>query len=331
MKWDSARYVWNAGIAQVATHGPHVMMSPEEYYAQAERVFVKQTYDRLLPGSIIWINCQLLYRFCEEVLPGLDVPVVLVIADGDNSFPSDCATNQEGHVFGTFDTDALVGHSCIKHVFAQNCDYDGSYPEKVTHIPIGLDLHTIAYRRGGWREPQATPEQQCEWLDTMVSQRRLGKTRICVDFHHSDTMHGGFRRYLQHGEDRKSIFEKLSSTGLIDHGDFLRRSELWQKKAEYVFTVSPHGNGMDCHRTWEDLLLGCFPIVKTSPLDPLYKDLPVIIVKDWDQVTRENLDAWLEKYSPFFYNHSWKEKLTTRYWRRLVLEQHNECSDMRNL
>jgi hypothetical protein len=44
------------------------------------------------------------------------------------------------------------------------------------------------------------------------------------------------------------------------------------------------------------LLLGSIPIVKTSPLDPLYKDLPVVIVKDWNECKNpKNLDLWWEK------------------------------------
>jgi hypothetical protein len=57
------------------------------------------------------------------------------------------------------------------------------------------------------------------------------------------------------------------------------------------FVVSPHGNGLDCHRTWEALYLGVIPIVKTSSLDQLYEDLPVLIVDDWSDVTREFLET----------------------------------------
>ena len=48
-------------------------------------------------------------------------------------------------------------------------------------------------------------------------------------------------------------------------------------KKKYKFILSPPGAGFDCHRTWEALYLGAIPIVKTSSLDPLYKDLPVVI------------------------------------------------------
>ena len=45
--------------------------------------------------------------------------------------------------------------------------------------------------------------------------------------------------------------------------------------------MSPQGNGLDCHRTWEALILKTIPIVRTSSLDPLYEGLPVVVVHEW--------------------------------------------------
>ena len=53
---------------------------------------------------------------------------------------------------------------------------------------------------------------------------------------------------------------------------------------KYKWIISPHGNGLDCHRTYEAIALGCIPIVKTSTLDILYKDMPIIIVDNWSQI-----------------------------------------------
>jgi len=147
------------------------------------------------------------------------------------------------------------------------------------------------------------------------------KVKAFVDFHHSDTMRAGFKRYLQHGEDRASIFEGLRSTGLIDYEGFMPRVELWKRKGEYAFSVSPHGNGLDCHRTWEDLVLGCIVIVKTSPLDALYEGLPVVIVKDWSEITRENLEKWLTLYHDASENPAYRKKLTSAYWLRTIEER----------
>ena len=60
--------------------------------------------------------------------------------------------------------------------------------------------------------------------------------------------------------------------------------ELWKKYAnDHTFIISTHGNGLDCHRTWEILLLGGIVITKKSSLDPMFKDLPVVLVDDWDE------------------------------------------------
>lgn len=59
-----------------------------------------------------------------------------------------------------------------------------------------------------------------------------------------------------------------------------------------MFVLSPEGNGMDCHRTWEALLLGNIPVVRRNPLVGLYDGLPVLVVDDWADVTRERLAGW---------------------------------------
>lgn len=86
--------------------------------------------------------------------------------------------------------------------------------------------------------------------------------------------------------------------------------------AKSKFIISPHGNGLDCHRTWEALCLGSYPIVKTSSIDILYKDLPVLIVSDWLQVTEEFLE---EKYKEMQKREYKTEKLYFKYWSDLIL------------
>lgn len=78
--------------------------------------------------------------------------------------------------------------------------------------------------------------------------------------------------------------------------------------SEYAFIASPHGNGLDCHRTWEALCLGCIPIVKTSPLDPLYDGMPVWIVNEWSDVTYQGMLDKIREYKDPSY------KLTLDYW-----------------
>jgi hypothetical protein len=67
---------------------------------------------------------------------------------------------------------------------------------------------------------------------------------------------------------------------------------------KYAFVISPHGNGLDCHRTWEALCLGCIVIVKKSPIDTLYTDLPVLIIDNWSDFGGPK-DEFLRNFNMF--------------------------------
>jgi hypothetical protein len=65
--------------------------------------------------------------------------------------------------------------------------------------------------------------------------------------------------------------------------------DLWKDYKRYRYGFSTHGNGLDCHRTWEMLFYGMIPIVKTSSLDVLYRDLSVVVVSKWSEVCQEGV------------------------------------------
>jgi hypothetical protein len=52
-------------------------------------------------------------------------------------------------------------------------------------------------------------------------------------------------------------------------------------------------------------------IVKTSPLDPMYEGLPVLIVQKWSDVTRELLDSFVPQTTGL-------NKLTLDYWNKCI-------------
>lgn len=85
----------------------------------------------------------------------------------------------------------------------------------------------------------------------------------------------------------------------------------WNDMSHAQFVVSPPGAGIDAFRTWEALLLGCYPIVKSSFLNPLYEDLPVVVIEDWNEVTKDFLDKKLEEFGKKKF--AW-QKLFAPYW-----------------
>lgn len=81
------------------------------------------------------------------------------------------------------------------------------------------------------------------------------------------------------------------------------------------FVLSPRGNGLDCHRTWEALLMGAIPILRSSSLDPLFSDLPVLIVENWEMVTDSYLNEQYEVLKQKTYN---LDKIFIEYWLKYI-------------
>ncbi len=101
-------------------------------------------------------------------------------------------------------------------------------------------------------------------------------------------------------DERRSIVETLKGLPHLHFPDArMPVAEVWRQYAAHPLALSAAGNGLDAHRTWELLYLGCIVVTKTSPLDRLYDGLPVVIVKDWAEVADAGrmLD-WVQRMAP---------------------------------
>jgi hypothetical protein len=88
------------------------------------------------------------------------------------------------------------------------------------------------------------------------------------------------------------------------------------------FVLSPPGNGLDCHRTWEALLLGTTPIVLSSGLDPLFNGIPAVVIDNWSKITEEFLLSY--NFSP--YDNLTPVVLYARYWRDTIVKHRDKSS-----
>ena len=122
-------------------------------------------------------------------------------------------------------------------------------------------------------------------------------------------------RTRKYGESRADIQRQLAGNPSVEWVERRRPlPALLAAYARYAFVISPHGNGLDCYRTWEALLMGCIPIVKRSPIDYLYADLSVAIVDEWSEITPLNLARWLERFGPGFDREPLRRALSGAYW-----------------
>lgn len=80
------------------------------------------------------------------------------------------------------------------------------------------------------------------------------------------------------------------------------------------FTLSPPGNGPDCHRTWEAIYLDTVPIVLSGSLDPdICRALPIMSVNSWDEFFQYSRDELLQVYTTLTSERS-KEAAYMPYW-----------------
>jgi len=260
--------IWSKGYGAL-THTPKRYWS--EMGAEDRRSFeyvrdMVLAIDRRLPhGQVMFLNLKIAsspdnndVSTLLRLLPKLaDRQLVLISSDGDNAIPS----SVEGH-------EELLDHPHLLTWYTQN--YDGSLThEKLKPIPIGFDLHTL-----------------------------------CTDFSEMQTIRDRFYKEERTGvvldnlsisnADRAQVAITAARTKQITRLTRLPQTALWQLYCRFQYGISPSGNGLDCHRTWEMLFFGMIPIVKTSSLDVLYKDLPVVILQRWDELLdiEQVLAAW---------------------------------------
>ena len=253
-------------------------------------------YAEIKDGDLVWVRLSWIKSFLNQVLPLIKAKFILVTADSDMSAPMSILPEAL----------EILEHPKVLHWFAQNCDGPG-FMGRMSPKPIGIDYHTLS-ERALWGEGIASPQEQEQELLVIRKQFPPARERIrkvYIDFAWQAV-------HLYRPIKRQQIIAKLlTSECVVFQSKPLPRRQLWRKWGEHAFVLSPHGIGLDCHRTWEALACGNIVLVPSSPLDCLYEGLPVIAVKDWGDITPQNLEMLLERYSGCGFE---EEKLTIRYW-----------------
>lgn len=117
----------------------------------------------------------------------------------------------------------------------------------------------------------------------------------------------------QHGDTK--VIERVIAEPLEKDTDFYANFALWTNPAERGkclrmtgvrpspmlpfeghlramrrarFCLSPRGSGIDCHRTWEALIVGTIPVVTRSIVARDHRDWPMVILDDWSDFRRDD-------------------------------------------
>lgn len=262
-------------------------------FSSAEQLY-NYDFSKLKENCTIYVCNKAIPAF-TNIIDKINNRFILVSGDCDVTVPNGIFTTEE-HFFYLINSDKLI------HWYAQNCVYE--HP-KITKLPIGLDYHTLSFTNPysiDWGEKK-TPQNQEQQL-IKIKNNSLSfwerEMKCYSNFH-----------FIPITDFRKDAVSKLDKDIMVYETMKTTRLNCWENQSKYTFIISPHGGGLDCHRTWEGLLLGCIVIVKTSPLDSMYEDLPVLIVDDWNYITDELLIKTINDYKTKTFNY---EKLLLKYW-----------------
>lgn len=233
-------------------------------------------------GSVVFVAATRLREFADVVLPRICEPFVLITHQGDTNIDATFADVAE--------------HPKVSRWFAQNCLLE--HP-KVTPLPIGLEDR--------WRHNNGAYRAFKRYSDKKI----IKKPRIAFAFSIGTNV-----------ERRLACYRAMSYCQAADELVQPLNSSIYRKLSrEYMFIASPPGNGLDCHRTWEAMYMGCVPIVERSYMTEYFfnHDLPLLLVDDWEEVV-----AWDEDELRLKYDHvmakSSKDALYFNYWEKTILE-----------
>lgn len=240
-------------------------------------------------GESIYVHPEALHNFIVNYLPKLTMPFILVSGDSDATIPTDFQ----------HESSRILEHPLLICWYSQNCV---SPSEKLKQLPIGLDFHTLASRNHEWG-PQQSIESQTADVERLRYRNENRLSKCYANFQ--------FLMTTRYASDRHNAIASISPELVFYEPTQIPRIQSWSNMIQYKYVISPHGNGLDCHRTWEALALGCIPIVKTSALDPMFKGLPVMIVNNWKDITQEKLDTFVPEYSEM-------RKLEILFWHTYI-------------
>ena len=251
----------------------------------------------MFDGMSIYVCSDLLNFFVNNILHKINKRFVLVSGDSDLCVPVEALKANE--------IGKLLNSPYLIKWFLQNTQVQ--YNPKMIQMPIGLDYHTISNNHGhNWKLPNENhlPSAQEHVLVSIKENSQPFYERI-------PKIYVNFSKGNDRFKDRVGSLKSISTNLLVFNDAFTKRTVNWNIMSKYTFILSPFGNGMDCHRTWEALCLGCIPILKAPGFKQMFENLPVLIVYNWSDVNQELLDKTIEEFKTRTFNY---EKLSLKYW-----------------
>lgn len=263
--------------------------------------------DDFIPYAAISCNFIGYYRFCRDkaisdkvfkVLKSITFPFNLVITEGDCSWPymesstlpkrGDLNWNGPKNFVDPMFYE-IIEIKNLRKIYCQNLNLNGldSFSGKVKCLPIGHCFHNYF--------------EKLNLIEKKIKDISLNhkKNKLLIPYHNITN------------KSRAQEIDLLKSKTFCCHGEKSDYLLYLENLSRYRFVLSLHGDGVDCHRHWEILSAGSIPLIKSSFLDPLFDNLPVILYKDISQITEDYLSSEYIKIKHLLNN---RGKLYRKFW-----------------
>ncbi len=234
-------------------------------------------------GDIIYLNLWYIEWFATTVHDQIEFPYILLSCDVGDWYPNP-------------QFQKLLYDPKLSAWFCRNIVF--SYHPKLFQIPMGQTDRYFGYH---WLPV----------LEDLSGQRPFEKIHLLY-MNFLPREFGDRKKIVRLFENKPYCFTRTWSDQPYSS---ITKGEYYKELAASEFVLSPFGLESDCVRTWETLILGSIPIVEHTFLDPLFEDLPVLVVHDWEEIDEGFLkekkkELKLKKLDKAFFG----------YWERLIRE-----------
>jgi hypothetical protein len=203
-------------------------------------------------------------KYAIHFLKNLKNPFILISGSDDNSLFYYITEKQRND---------LINNKNCKKIFTENCKPS----KKVFNLPTGMysDYNAMDYLKN-------------RHLSTHLPDKK--KFKIFCQFNNTHSSREEAKNF--------SINSKLCDffdpilVRASNHQDRFKSLKLMES---YSFTLCPRGYGIDTHRLFEAIALKSIPIVKSSIIDDIHYMLPIIVVKQWEDLNETLLRNELER------------------------------------
>lgn len=254
-------------------------ISGDGFRKMADHIFEEDRVinaERVKYKEVVFVQASKLKEYFEHFHPKISAPYLLLSHNADDNITEEYIQYIDDKIIVWF-----AQNLCCHH-------------EKLLPLPIGLE-NKYYYNNGvvsRFKKEMHSPTP------------KKNKIMLGFSFHTNE-------------EIRKPVHEVLKDNPFcIDLKKKMPNKEYLDIFKECKFVVSPDGNGIDCHRTWEAMYLGIVPVLRRSPFSENFSEYPLWLVDDWDE-----LNSWDEKFLEKTYEDVCKksdEALYLKTWERKI-------------